>query len=210
MRQPNDWGDEESLTPAERELAGALGALRPARTEIDRDRLMFDAGYAAGAAAERAATRRRVWAWRGAAAAMLAVSASLGVILAMREGGPALVADQGGPGLPAVPADRREGAPTPPEPGPLVIRATATTPPPPPPPSAGRRDAQAFQASDRPYLIDATVAPYLAARDAVLRRGLDALATPRHFDPDAAARRPLPVGGFPSAPDAAWPRGAPL
>jgi len=38
--------DPDPLTPADRELAVALGGLKPAATAIDRDRMMFRAGQA--------------------------------------------------------------------------------------------------------------------------------------------------------------------
>ncbi len=52
--------NEERLTPAERELEAALGALRPAATGIDRDCLMYRAGEHAGG--------RRQRFWQGATA----------------------------------------------------------------------------------------------------------------------------------------------
>lgn len=61
--------DEDTLTPAQRELEAALGALRPAGPAIDRDRLMFRAG--------RASARRPARIWQVASvvlAAGLAVS----------------------------------------------------------------------------------------------------------------------------------------
>ena len=65
--------DEETLTPAERELASALGALRPAAPAIDRDRLMFRAGRAS------ARHRRRLW-----QAACVVLGTGLAVALATR------------------------------------------------------------------------------------------------------------------------------
>jgi hypothetical protein len=62
------------LTPAERELEDALCGLSPAAAPIDRDRLLFEAGVAAG----RAGARRRL----GWAAGALAVG--LGVAVAWR------------------------------------------------------------------------------------------------------------------------------
>jgi hypothetical protein len=52
--------NEERLTPAERELEAALGALRPAAAGIDRDCLMYRAGERAGG--------RRQRLWQGATA----------------------------------------------------------------------------------------------------------------------------------------------
>ncbi len=63
--------DEQTLTPAEQELASALGGLVPAAAGIDRDRMMFQAG--------RASARRRGYVWQGATAA-LAFALGLSVI----------------------------------------------------------------------------------------------------------------------------------
>ncbi len=46
--------EEESLTPAERELESALGQLKPAPNMLSRDELMFNAGIAA-------AGKKRSW-----------------------------------------------------------------------------------------------------------------------------------------------------
>lgn len=61
---------DENLSDFER----ALADLSPAEARLDRDRLMFDAGRAAG---QRAAP----WLWPLATAAMALVSLSLGVLL---------------------------------------------------------------------------------------------------------------------------------
>jgi len=65
--------DEESITAAERELASALGRLRPERGTIDRDEVMFRAG--------RASARRRGHYWQGATALLVC---GLGVSLFTR------------------------------------------------------------------------------------------------------------------------------
>ena len=63
---------QEPLTPADRELEAALGRLRPAPPNLDRDQMMFRAG--------QASTRRHMHAWQGVAAVLaLAVTISLGV-----------------------------------------------------------------------------------------------------------------------------------
>lgn len=62
--------DEPGLTPAERELVGALRGLSPSASGIDRDRLLFDAGAEAG----RAGARRVVGAVAGALIVALAVA----------------------------------------------------------------------------------------------------------------------------------------
>ena len=54
----------ESLTPEEREMEEVLSALEPAGHDIDRDRLMFEAG--------RASVHRARWVWPSAAAVLLA------------------------------------------------------------------------------------------------------------------------------------------
>src|SRR5829696_6586767 len=69
----------DALTPAERELERALGALHPAPPALPRERLLFDAGRAAG----EAAAGRRLLAWRAAAAVLLV---GLGLSAVMREG----------------------------------------------------------------------------------------------------------------------------
>jgi len=61
--------NENGLTPAERELEGALGGLRPTRAVVDRDHVMFVAG--------RGSVRRQRRVWQGIStclALMLAVS----------------------------------------------------------------------------------------------------------------------------------------
>jgi hypothetical protein len=55
--------EEDHVTPAEEELAAALGRLVPVRPRIDRDRMMFLAG--------RASARRRLSVWQGATAALV-------------------------------------------------------------------------------------------------------------------------------------------
>ncbi len=61
------------LTPDERRLEQALGALAPVPPGIDRDAVLFDAGRAAGAAR----TRRHLWTWRAGCAASVLVCAGL-------------------------------------------------------------------------------------------------------------------------------------
>lgn len=71
--------DEQDLTPAQRELEAALASLSPARPAIDRDRLLYQAGLAAG----RSAYRR----WAGVAtAAAVVLAASLAVVAAFPRG----------------------------------------------------------------------------------------------------------------------------
>jgi hypothetical protein len=65
--------DRESLTPAEEELASALGGLRPAAAAIDRDRMMFRAG--------QASAKRRSLLWQGTTVGLVL---TLGVSLLAR------------------------------------------------------------------------------------------------------------------------------
>lgn len=64
---------EENLTPAEREFEATLRGLSPAAPAIDRNQLMYRAGYAAGS--------RRQRSWQGLAAVL---AAGLGLSLAMQ------------------------------------------------------------------------------------------------------------------------------
>jgi hypothetical protein len=66
LERQDEQGD---LTPAERELEAAMRVLRPAPAALDRDRVLFEAGAAAG----RARAGRSLLAWR-AAAALVAVA----------------------------------------------------------------------------------------------------------------------------------------
>jgi len=65
--------DEGTLTPTERQLEAALGALAPAASGIDRDALMFRAG--------RASARRGMYGWR---AGTLVLAAALTCSLVTR------------------------------------------------------------------------------------------------------------------------------
>jgi len=67
--------DDAGLTPAQRELESALRDLRPARPNIDRDRMMFKAGAASA--------RRSLNLWR-AAAAVLVVGNAAAMTFALR------------------------------------------------------------------------------------------------------------------------------
>ncbi len=71
MRKPER--EQDGLTPAEKQLAAAMGALRPAPAALRRDWLLFEAGAAVG----RARARRSVTIWRAATAVIaLALGAS--------------------------------------------------------------------------------------------------------------------------------------
>jgi hypothetical protein len=76
--------DDAGLTPAERELAGALRGLRPASPRgIDRDAMLFEAG--------RAAASRSLFRWRMTAAAAVVLAAAAGVMFAGRLESPSVV-----------------------------------------------------------------------------------------------------------------------
>jgi hypothetical protein len=94
----------ERLSPAARELEGALSQLRPAhpgsvneagvanRAGIAyRDQVMFRAGEAAGEQKERAAGRRQLWAWRGAAAVLAAATFAYAARIVAQPAHPAVV-----------------------------------------------------------------------------------------------------------------------
>jgi hypothetical protein len=169
QENPNRPEDDPALTPAERELAGALSRLRPAAPSgFARDRLLFEAGRAAaGAAASRPLFR-----WRVTAAAAAVLAGAAGVMLAARlERSPQVVRE-------IVYVDR----PTP-----------ATTPPVKTTPSTNLIAwADASRAPSRLLLTPASdEAEYLAIRDRALRWGISAaLATapnpPAHAKPQPA------------------------
>ncbi len=102
---------EERLTPAEEELAAALGRLAPARPRIDRDRLLFLAG--------RASARRALRGWQGAAAAM---AACLAAAIALRPAAPGVPPVVPSPAAPVV--ARHPAAPEA-EPWPALAAAVA-------------------------------------------------------------------------------------
>jgi len=98
----------QRLTPAEDELAAALGALAPTRPAIDRDRLLYQAGRAAG--------RRTARLWQGASAVL---AACLVVAVVVPAGGPtepgANIANRPDRSteVPIAPAGRNDVAPAP-------------------------------------------------------------------------------------------------
>jgi hypothetical protein len=113
--------NEESLTPAEREFEAALSGLRPAGVSIDRDALMYRAGYAAA--------RRRSRPWQAVAALLAAALAGSLAMQALPSGhGPAGQYATGPNGVQiatvgAVPVpDLPMGGPAVPEPRYLVLR----------------------------------------------------------------------------------------
>ena len=148
--------DRDELTPAQREFAGALGALRPAAPAgISRDRLLFEAGAAAA--------RRSVFRWRAAAAVLMLGNAML-MGVALRSGG---AGTGGGTSIVQAPVD-----------GPGEMRPTGT--------EAANRTAIAEERPLVVDAARNTRWPsraagggggggYLSVRDAVLRDGLAGL-----------------------------------
>jgi hypothetical protein len=84
MTDPKSESSEhlpEDLKPFE----ALLGSFLPAPSRIDRDRLMYAAGGAAASVSSQApAHRSRQWLWPSVSAALLLLSATLGVALALR------------------------------------------------------------------------------------------------------------------------------
>ena len=176
-------GDPLDLTPAEREVESALGALRPAVPDAstDRDRLlrlMFRSGQADAESRSAQTTRRQLLAWRAAAAVLLV---GLGLSLALRPGGERIVYVN-------APADRgrRVVAPatTPAPSGGAPETPPAQRPAPFAPGAAPGASVASAPSSDVPP----TGGDYLALRNAVLAGGLDALPVtpgPRSAPPPA-------------------------
>jgi hypothetical protein len=95
-----------SLVPPDPELnpiESALGRLAPARSRIDRDRLMFQAGVNSA----KAQSSRR-WVWPAIAASLAVVALSESAALVVRPGPSVLGVQQTAPG-----ADDRAGRPEP-------------------------------------------------------------------------------------------------
>lgn len=67
--------NEDGLSPAERDLESALRSLAPAAARIDAVSAAFEAG--------RRSSRRQLWLWQSAAAALLLVSVSTWMTLAV-------------------------------------------------------------------------------------------------------------------------------
>jgi hypothetical protein len=144
-----------ALTPAERELERALGALHPAPPALPRERLLFDAGRAAG----EAAAGRRLLAWRAAAAVLLV---GLGLSVVMR-GGPRVVE-----------RDRFVYLPAPAEAATPDFAGTVGVPDEPPQEWPAPHD-RGLLASPRQPLMPSAGADYVTVRDAVLRWGVRAM-----------------------------------
>ena len=72
---------QEPLDPELRTIEDALGRLTPARSRLDRDRLMFEAG----ALSARSAPQHR-WVWPSIAAVLALVAMSESMVLAVRPG----------------------------------------------------------------------------------------------------------------------------
>ena len=73
-------------------IESALGSLAPARSRIDRDRLMFQAGVIL-----RGRSSRRRWVWPSIAATLAVVALSESVALAVRPGPRVVVVQQPAP-----------------------------------------------------------------------------------------------------------------
>ena len=154
--------DDAGLTPAQRELESALRDLRPARPNIDRDRMMFKAGAASA--------KRSLNVWR-AAAAVLVLGNAAAMTFALRSAQP----------------DRAnqvvEVQPQPAPPPPLVTPRPADQPV-----VAHASWGLLLPPPSRPLMPSAD-AGYLPVRDAVLRWGVSAL-PPQASGPRAAAQSP--------------------
>ena len=72
---------QEPLDPELRMIEEALGRLAPARSRLDRDRLMFQAGVLSA----RSPARHR-WVWPSIAAALALLAMSESILLAVRPG----------------------------------------------------------------------------------------------------------------------------
>jgi len=160
MSQPNDHPSEAELSAFE----AALGALRPAPSRLDRDRLMFEAGQAA---ARKRTQGTRLWPVLAASFACLATGEAF-VLTRVREPKviERVVARE-------VPAPRAEPVPEP--------AAIAEAPEP-------NRDSSVVILKERPLdaprrttgpaRLDGPDFSYAALRRDVLRFGLDALPEP--------------------------------
>jgi len=162
------------------ELEQALAGLTPAAPEIDRDALMYQAGYAA--ARGLTTPRRTVRFWQGSTALMTAASVALAVALWERptpEPVPQLVE------APAV-------APS--------IEAVAASEPPAPETNAAPLIQPASLPVIDPLLLADPTKNYLALRAVVLRRGVDAWPVERGMSPAGPPRsspsRPSTVRGL--------------
>ena len=156
----------EGLTPAERELELALGALRPARPSLSREQILFEAGRASA----EVAARRRLFAWRAAAAVLLA---GLGLALATRPD-PRVIERDRVVYLPRPAESEAPAAAVAEEIGDGQAEEWAV------------RDEHLLTSFRRP-LVPASDGDYLAVRDAVLRWGVRVMPS-------------LPAGGAASSP----------
>ena len=148
----------DALTPAERELERSLAGLSPARHSLRPERVLFEAGRAAG----EAATRRRLFAWRAAAAVLLL---GLGLSAVMR-GDPRVVERERIVYVPATPDAATH---------PMAADSHATDGP--------RQEWRAARdrgllTSYRQPLMPSSDSGYLAVRDAVLRWGVRVMPSP--------------------------------
>jgi hypothetical protein len=88
---------QEPLDPELRTIEEALGQLAPARSRLDRDRLMFQAG----ALSVRSAPRHR-WVWPSIAAALALLAMSETIVLAVRPGARVVLVQSPAPQEPPV------------------------------------------------------------------------------------------------------------
>jgi hypothetical protein len=137
-----------SQFPSDPELGpieAALGALSPARSRVDRDRLMFQAG-----SLDARASARRRWVWPSIAAALGLVAFSESIALAVRPAPQVIIAQQAQPAA--------ESRPTAPAPEPVQILSQS--------PAAEPEEAGMWYAGG---------GESLALRRQVLRFGIDGL-----------------------------------
>ena len=103
--------------PEPSEIESALARLTPARSRIDRDRVMFQAGMMQAQTASR-----RPWVWPSIAATLAVVALSESAMLAVRPGPQAVIAQQAQPA-----AESRPTAPAP-EPVQILSQSPAAEP----------------------------------------------------------------------------------
>ncbi len=157
-----------SLVPPDSELnpiESALGRLVPARSRIDRDRLMFQAGVHAAQAQSQSPRR---WVWPALAASLAVVVLSESALLAVRPGPNVLVVQQTHPGVGDLAV----------KPEPVVILVQA-------PPS---------QSSEQEHWLPGD-GETLGLRRQVLRFGLEGLPDPPPLLSQADGAAPAPGGG---------------
>jgi hypothetical protein len=164
--------DAEALTPAEREFEQTLAALSPARPSLVRERVLFEAGRAAA----EAAARRRLFAWRAAAAVLLA---ALGLAVAAASNPRVIERDR----IVYVPA------PAAPETPAVVAQDTGDAYA----DGWAARERHLLASFDRP-LLPSSDADYLTVRDAMVRWGVRGMPSPPAAGRAPAAAEPTVDG----------------